>query len=135
MCWCVVVRGEVWRRSRPLVAMLLGAVEEADGGELALPDLVGVGAEVVDDEGRAVWAQRTVLNTVHDLASFGAVQIVTRNRRDRVVSVTVLGSAWLAGELLPGPSESFKVLRLAMAELFDVDDPIRLAGVGVDAED
>lgn len=77
-----------------LVAELLGHVESA--GEVGILDLFAYG-ETVGER----WGRKTVENTVRDLAAFGAVRIVSRGR-DRVVAMTVLGLAWLEGEILPG---------------------------------
>lgn len=109
------MKGEVWRRSRYLVVSLLGYVEEE--GEVRLPELVSYGAELEDEEGRPRWSARTVENATKDLAAFGAFRIASRGR-DRVVEVTILGRAWAAGVLLPGPGELGK-LEDAVVELED----------------
>lgn len=92
------MQGEVWRRSRYLVAWILG---ETWDDEVRLPALIDRALEeLVDENERARWSAKTVENTVRDLVAFGALRVVQRGR-DRVLSATVLGKAWNAGEVLP----------------------------------
>ena len=109
------MQGEVWRRSRFLVAWILG---ETWDQEVRLPDLIdGALEELVDENDRARWSAKTVENTVRDLVAFGALRVVQRGR-DRVHTATILGKAWNAGEVLPpiGPE-----LEAAVDELLEVD--------------
>lgn len=111
------IQGEVWRRSKLLVAVLLGEV--LDEEEVSLPDLVALGAATKDDEGLVVWSEKTVSNVVRDLADFGAFRVVQRTRKDRAVRLTILGLAWIEGELLP---RDLKDLRVKVGELFGEED-------------
>ena len=110
------MQGEVWRRSRFLVAWILG---ETWDQEVRLPDLIdGALEELVDENDRARWSAKTIENTVRDLVAFGALRVVQRGR-DRILTASILGKAWIAGELLPpiGGDE----LEAAVTELLEVD--------------
>lgn len=107
------MQGEVWRRSRWLVAHVMG---EAWDEPVRLPDLVESAAVLVDEQGRPKWSAKTVENTVRDLVAFGALRIAQRGR-DRLVSVSVLGRAWVAGVALPPMGGS--ALEEAATELLD----------------
>lgn len=99
------MQGEVWRRSRFLVAWILG---ETWDDEVRLPDLVDRALEeLLDENERARWSAKTVENTVRDLVAFGALRVVQRGR-DRVLSGTILGKAWSAGEVLPPIGEDLE---------------------------
>lgn len=123
------MQGEIWRRSRYLVVTILGELED---GAVLLPALVArlsrLAGPAVDGVPPAfLWSAKTVENTLLDLCSFGAIRKIDRNR-DRFVEVTVLGRAWLAGVLLPGPGEG-DLLRVAMVELLaDGDGELHHAG-------
>lgn len=114
------MRGEVWRRSRYLVAHVLGEVWEEP---VPLPELVESASVLLDEKGRPKWSAKTVENTVRDLAAFGAVE-KSRRGRDVMVVATVLGKAWVAGVVLPGirgKGVDGRELAEAVAELVDGD--------------
>lgn len=114
--------GEIWRRSRVLVAHLVGEVREV--GEVGIPALIRSADDLTDPEAEGSgWSPKTVENVIRDLADFGVFRVVSRPGRDRSVRVSVLGEAWLARVLLPelGSSE----LRSAMGFLAErVEDPV-----------
>lgn len=91
------MQGEIWRRSRSLVAFLVGQAE----AEVRVPDLYGFAAAIRKEDGSGPrWSPKTIENTVRDMAAFGLIRVMERGR-DRVAMVTVLGRAWLAGVALP----------------------------------
>lgn len=120
------MQGEIWRRSRVLVAELLGTVIEEPGG-VHLPDLVEAGVRLADREGHQRWPAKTVDNTIRDLAAFGAVRVSTHGKR-RVVHATVLGMAWSRRMLLPGLGDP--LLKRVVAGLMEDPDGYELPESG-----
>lgn len=120
-----IVQGELWRRSRLLIAHLVGEVLDVD--EVRLVDLVASARALEDEEGVAVWSEKTISNVVRDLADFGAFRILNRQRGDRAVRLTILGRAWLAGVILPG-IPGLSLLEAAVEELFEDLEPFHLDG-------
>lgn len=111
------MRGEVWRRSRLLVAWILGRTWDE---EVSLPVLVDEALEeLLDEHGRPKWSAKTIENTVRDLVAFGALS-KTKRGRDQVLAATILGKAWNVGVVLPpirGESEEGLSLEESLLEL------------------
>lgn len=115
------MHGEIWRRSVPLMGILIGMVIDSEDG-VPLPELVKVGSSLVDQRTeRPRWSPKTVENTVRDLASFGVFR-VTQRKKDRVFSITILGRAWIEREILPGLGD-LRSLEVAVEVLFAGEDP------------
>lgn len=119
------MQGELWRRSRVLVGHLVGVVLEADPEPVPLVELRAGACDLLDSRGKA-WSAKTVANTVADLEAFGVVRVTARGGRasDRVVTMTVLGLAWYAGRLLPGPGAlgALEAEYEALVAWFDPDE-------------
>jgi hypothetical protein len=96
------MQGEIWRRSRFLIAFLLEEIQGSENQESRLPDLIAHGASIPNQKrpGETLWSAKTVENTIRELVAFGALRLAQRGR-DRFAIVTVLGLAWVHGQALP----------------------------------
>lgn len=100
-------------RSMVVCDEILGLVEDAGPEGLRWLDLLGSPGVVERPEA-------TMDGTVRDLVKFGALRVTGSPRRPRssgargdtrILRLTLLGEAWLEGELLPRPTDLFDAER------------------------
>ena len=130
------MQGEIWRRSRYLIALLWGEVIEAHPEPVRLAELIAAGCDMVDPEGVPRWQRKTVENVMRDLAAFGAVRVKEKDGgRDRLVSATVLGLAWQAGVPIPRELSDIKKAYEQVEEFFDMSEAPIDAAILAEVED